>query len=75
MTYVFSEAFYKGDVKNMTILEQEVTKFINGKILNIDLLMDMYKEYVSWPSKDKYYYIPILVMLLKEYRRSMVTSI
>ena len=75
MGYVLSDNFYKGELQNMTLLEQEVTKYIKGEALNPDILMDLYKEHVSWNTAEKYYYLPILIMLMKEYVRSMRTEI
>lgn len=75
MEYVLSKNFYDGNLEEMTLLEQEVAKYIKGEALNPDILMDLYKEHVSWNTAEKYYYLPILIMLLKEYIRSMRTEI
>lgn len=74
-TYVLGHAFYMNDSSKMNMFEKEVMKYVQGKQLNIDILMDLYKEFSSWDTIKKYYYIPILVILLKDYRSSLRTSI
>lgn len=74
-TYVLSKNFYTGNARNMTILEKEVMKYVECKQLNIDVLMDLYKEFPSWSTVDKYYKLPILVLMLKDYIASMRTEI
>ena len=75
MDYVLSSNFYEGKLESMTLLEQEITKYIKGEALNPDILMDLYKEHVMWTTAEKYYYLPLLILLLKEYIRSMRTEI
>ena len=59
----------------MTMFEKEVHKYINGKQLDINILMDFYKEFPSWPTEEKYYKLPILVVMLKDYIASTRTEI
>lgn len=74
-TYVLSRKFYTGDLQNMTMFEKEVYKYIQGKQLDINILMDFYKEFPSWPTEEKYYKLPILVVMLKDYIASVRTEI
>lgn len=74
-TYVLGRNFYTGDMKKMTMFEKEVYKYIQGKQLDINILMDFYKEFPSWPTEDKYYKLPILVVMLKDYIASVRTEI
>lgn len=74
-TYVLSKNFYTGNARNMTIFEKEVMKYVECKQLNIDVLMDLYKEFPSWSTVDKYYKLPILVLMLKDYIASMRTEV
>ena len=74
-TYVLSKNFYTGNARDMTIFEKEVMKYVECKQLNIDVLMDLYKEFPSWSTVDKYYKLPILVLMLKDYIASMRTEI
>lgn len=74
-TYVLSKNFYTGNARDMTIFEKEVMKYVESKQLNIDILMDLYKEFPSWSTVDKYYKLPILVLMLKDYIASMRTEV
>lgn len=74
-TYVLGRAFYTGDMVKMTMFEKEVHKYINGKQLDVNILMDFYKEFPSWPTEEKYYKLPILVVMLKDYIASTRTEI
>lgn len=74
-TYVLGRKFYTGDLQHMTMFEKEVYKYIQGKQLDINILMDFYKEFPSWPTEEKYYKLPILVVMLKDYIASVRTEI
>lgn len=74
-TYVLGRSFYTGNMEKMTMFEKEVYKYIQGKQLDINILMDFYKEFPSWPTEDKYYKLPILVVMLKDYIASVRTEI
>lgn len=74
-TYVLSKNFYSGNRTKMTIFEQEVYKYVRKEQLNPDILMALYKEFPSWPTVDKYYKLPILVLMLKDYIASVRTEI
>ena len=74
-SYVLSKNFYAGNRTKMTIFEQEVYKYVRREQLNPDILMALYKEFPSWPTVDKYYKLPILVLMLKDYIASVRTEI
>ena len=74
-TYVLGRNFYTGDMKKMTMFEKEVYKYIQGKQLDVNILMDFYKEFPSWSTEEKYYKLPILVVMLKDYIASVRTEI
>lgn len=74
-SYVLSKNFYSGNRTKMTIFEQEVYKYVRKEQLNPDILMALYKEFPSWPTVDKYYKLPILVLMLKDYIASVRTEI
>lgn len=74
-SYVLSKNFYAGNRAKMTIFEQEVYKYVRREQLNPDILMALYKEFPSWPTVDKYYKLPILVLMLKDYIASVRTEI
>ena len=74
-SYVLSKNFYAGNRTKMTIFEQEVYKYVRREQLNPDILMALYKEFPSWLTVDKYYKLPILVLMLKDYIASVRTEI
>ena len=74
-TYVLGRSFYTGNMEKMTMFEKEVYKYIQGKQLDVNILMDFYKEFPSWSTEDKYYKLPILVVMLKDYIASVRTEI
>lgn len=74
-SYVLSKNFYAGNRTKMAIFEQEVYKYVRREQLNPDILMALYKEFPSWPTVDKYYKLPILVLMLKDYIASVRTEI
>ena len=74
-TYVLSKNFYAQDLTKMTYFELEVTKFIRGQQLDIIMLMNFAKEYPTWATENKYYFIPILILMLRDYIASMKTQI
>ena len=74
-TYVLGRKFYTGDLQHMTMFEKEVYKYIQGKQLDINILMDFYKEFPAWSTEEKYYKLPILVVMLKDYIASVRTEI
>ena len=74
-TYVLGRKFYTGDLQKMTMFEKEVYMYIQGKQLDINILMDFYKEFPSWSTEEKYYKLPILIVMLKDYIASVRTEI
>lgn len=62
--YVFSEEFYR-DLPGQSILEELTLEYLKCKALNIDKLMKVCKEYRSWGRLEQFYYIPILLLLIK----------
>lgn len=74
-TYVLSKNFYAQDATKMNFFEQEVSKFIRGQTTDITILMSFAKEYPSWSTENKYYFIPILIVMLRDYLAGMKTQI
>ena len=74
-TYVFGPGFYLNDRTKMDLFEQATMDYVEGIQQNIDTLMKLYHDYPSWSSKDKYYRLPILRVLLEDYLASMKTAI
>lgn len=64
--YVFSEAFYKQDKTNCGYLERLVFKYLDREMINADDLDKPLQEYTCWSTRDQYYLIPVLIVLVKD---------
>lgn len=67
--YMLSEAFYKGDEPNQSLLEREVTKLIHHKPIDMGVLRVLIEYVPSLRTKDAYYVIPLLCALIESYDR------
>jgi hypothetical protein len=66
-TYVLSEAFYKLDKENCSNIENLLIDYLNnGTIINIAQLEKLMDSYQTWSTKEQYYLIPILIVLIKD---------
>lgn len=63
--YVLSQNFYD-QTENMTVLEIMVKDYINGVSLNMPMLKALVASYRQWPVLEKFYYGPLLMVMLKE---------
>lgn len=73
--YIFSNAFYNNNFKEMTKFEQEVYKYINKKPLDKVVLLDYYQNIGKLSLKEQFYHLPILYVMLKEVISNMRTEI
>lgn len=64
--YVLSENFYKQDIPTCGYLEKMLYKYLNQEIINSDELDKPLSEYPCWSTKDQFYLIPILIVLVKD---------
>lgn len=64
--YVFSQAFYEQDRTKIGDLENLVLDYLEGKILSSEKLNKLIEECVYWNTRDQYYLIPILLVLIKD---------
>lgn len=62
--YVLSEAFYNGGV-GQCILEAMVNDYLKGNAISVDNLTKVANRYVKWGRLEQFYYIPILLTLIK----------
>lgn len=68
--YVFSPAFYDGGY-NVSALEILVRDYLTNKTLDLNILNRLLTEYKVMVRLDQFYYIPILILLVKEASRGI----
>lgn len=61
--YVFSKAFYDQNIAEMSVFEVLVLNYLEGRVINVKILTDFIKESSKWTTEEKFYYIPVLVIL------------
>lgn len=64
--YVMTEPFYLDIKEEMGYVEQLVMDYLEGKILNAENVKKIVDEYIYWTTRDQYYLLPIVIILLKE---------
>lgn len=64
--YVLSKYFYNQDLKKLGIVEENLIEYLHGRIINLESLEKMLEQYHMWCTKDQYYLIPILIVLVKD---------
>lgn len=70
VSYVLSEAFYGKDSENMSTFERAVYTMLSGKFVDINVVIDLYKEYYTLRTFEQFYYGPILYVLMNYVRRN-----
>lgn len=65
-TYVLSNHFYLGNMKDCGILERSLTIYLQGKTIPNEELEIMLSQYHMWSTIDQFYGIPILLVLLRD---------
>lgn len=64
--YVFTAGFYgvQGTLP-ASVLEVQALNAINGRAVDLSILTMLAKSAFSWPNLERYYYIPVLLCLIK----------
>ncbi len=66
-TYLFTANFYDNvEVENLSTIEKLVLSYINNDELDRVAMEQLLDSYRLWNAFDKYYYLPILLILVKE---------
>lgn len=68
--YIFSQAFYEQAETGQSKLELSVRDYLNNKALDNRVLLTLANECLTWGGLEKFYYIPILLILVKASLRS-----
>jgi len=71
--YVFSRAFYENDQLpgKQSVLEVLTRQYIGGKDLDIQAIKRLVDNIPQWNPLDQFYYIPIILFLIKSIIRSV----
>jgi hypothetical protein len=68
--YVLSKAFYE-DTNNKSLLEILVSDYLDNKAVDISKLLLVIKKYKHFGGLEKFYYIPIILILIKSTIRGL----
>lgn len=63
--YVLSQDFYQGNTNQQSELEMMVEALIKGDPLDVNKLITLCQSVPNWGPLEKFYYIPVLFVLLK----------
>lgn len=67
-TYLFTSKFYEGEVDpGLSVIENLVLDFLNNRELDRVKLDQLASTYMYWNNVEKFYYIPVMMILLKHY--------
>ena len=69
--YVFSQAFYDKAATGQSKLELAVWDYLEGKAPNNKLLLTLCDTYHAWGGLERFYYMPIVLLLIKASIRSL----
>lgn len=71
--YVFTEAFYNfnGELGNLSLLENLTLDALRGQALDLKLLEKICFGAKYWDNLERFYYTPVLLVLLRVYPRGL----
>lgn len=68
--YVFSKAFYE-NATGKSKLEVMMGLYLQGKAVDLDMLDKLCEQAVYWTDLQRFYYVPVLLMILRTTVRSI----
>ena len=68
--YILSECFYS-DTADKSLLEILTRDYINRKAVNLVALLKLVKSYKNWGGLERYYYLPIVLILIRSVVRNI----
>ena len=65
-SYAVSEDVYNMVRDSNYILDKLLVDYLEGKMINIDELFILINQYTYWETREQFYLIPILIVLIKD---------
>ena len=69
--YVFSDSFYTAEGKDKSLIEILTLDYLNHRAINPAVLLKMVKSYKNWGLLEQFYYIPIVLSLIRSIVRNI----
>lgn len=63
--YVFPESFYNREAVDQSVLTQLTEDYLENKTIDGNALIALVKQRTSWSSVERFYFEPILIILIK----------
>ena len=64
--YVLSKHFYKQNTKFCGVMENALLRYLRAEVQDTNELDNMIKFYPVWSTRDQYFLLPILLVLIKD---------
>lgn len=74
-SYVVSKNLYDLNKTECGVLEELLIQYLQGEVINAELLDKLLEEYHQWDTLDQFYLIPILIVLVKDSVNNTFTSL
>lgn len=74
-TYAFTDNFYRNDVTQCGILERNLLVYLDKRSVKQEELEIMLEQYHMWSTIEQFYYIPVLIVLVKDAIRRTFKSV
>jgi hypothetical protein len=72
--YVVTEAFYTKDLINMSLLELLMNEYLEDRVVSHVSLLKIIDDIHNWDKRQKFYYIPIVYLLMLYVRRTAAAA-